>query len=136
VALVLEAARTCRADSAASQIEVRCDPQLPAVWADHDRLEQVFVNLLDNAIRHNPLGTKVVVDASCAGESVAVAVVDDGTGLLGDGERRSRTAGAGLGLSIARGIVDAHGGTLVLERRDPGTCCVVTLPVARGAPDG
>jgi signal transduction histidine kinase/ABC-type multidrug transport system ATPase subunit len=135
VALVLEAARTCRAEEAASRIKVSCDPELPVVWADHDRLEQVFVNLLDNAVRHNPPGTSVIVEAAPAGESVSIAVIDDGIGPPVEGERRSRTAGAGLGLSIARGIIAAHGGTMEVEGLDPGTRCVVSLPVAKGAPD-
>ena len=49
--------------AAAAMVEVDCDPALPVVWADHDRLEQVFVNLLDNALGHNPPGTRVSVSA-------------------------------------------------------------------------
>ena len=48
-------------------IEVTCDPAMPVVWADHDRLEQVFVNLLANALDHNPPGTRVVVSAVLTG---------------------------------------------------------------------
>ncbi len=114
------------------------------IWADHDRLEQVFVNLLDNAVRHNPPGTFVVVDASFGHPSrVAVTVTDNGLGISADvvsgrfpakGGRRGPTAGAGLGLSIARGMVEAHGGTLRVERLNAGTRCLVDLPVALGAP--
>ncbi|HEY1347542.1 MAG TPA: ATP-binding cassette domain-containing protein, partial [Streptosporangiaceae bacterium] len=63
IALVLEAAVACLPQPGASMVEVTCHPALPAVWADHDRLEQVFVNLLDNALRHNPPGTRVSVTA-------------------------------------------------------------------------
>jgi signal transduction histidine kinase len=117
---------------------------MPVVWADHDRLEQIFVNLLENATRHNPAATRVVVEATTAGEgTVRITVTDDGVGIPPEVsaapvaarvERRSRGSGAGLGLSIARGIIGAHGGALELERLDPGTRCTVTLPVALGAP--
>ena len=55
----LEAAVACLPPSRPRAVTVACDPALPAVWADHDRLEQVFVNLLNNAFRHNPPGTDV-----------------------------------------------------------------------------
>src|SRR5579863_6708140 len=57
IRLVIEAAIACLPPASAASIELACDPGLPVVWADHDRLEQVFVNLLNNASRHNPPGT-------------------------------------------------------------------------------
>jgi signal transduction histidine kinase len=129
---------------------------LPAIWADHDRLEQVFVNLLGNALGHNPPGTKVVVTAVPDGAgAVTVRVADDGDGLpptlaravtqaadqrdprwhdvlAADTIRpRRRGSGAGLGLSIASGIVAAHGGRLELEPTEHGTCFLVTLPIEK-----
>ncbi|MGH9115051.1 MAG: ATP-binding cassette domain-containing protein [Acidimicrobiales bacterium] len=144
--LVLEAARACVPGAGPQQVELRCAPDLPVIWADHDRLEQVFVNLLDNAVRHNPPGTSVVVDAAAApAGQVAVSVTDDGSGVpdavvaagfAARGERRRRGSGAGLGLSIAKGIVDAHGGCMAIDRLAIGTRFVVELPVANGAPSG
>ncbi|MGH7735887.1 MAG: histidine kinase dimerization/phospho-acceptor domain-containing protein, partial [Gemmatimonadales bacterium] len=129
--LVLEAARACVPGAGPQQVELRCAPDLPVIWADHDRLEQVFVNLLDNAVRHNPPGTSVVVDAAAApAGQVAVSVTDDGScvpeavvaaGFVARGERRRRGSGAGLGLSIAKGIVDAHGGRMAIDRMAVGT---------------
>jgi two-component system OmpR family sensor kinase len=132
---------------------------LPAIWADHDRLEQVFVNLLGNALGHNPAGTKVTVTASLSSldgpGAVVVRVADDGDGLppelaravteaagrrdprwhdvlaAGTNRPRRRGSGAGLGLSIASGIVAAHGGRLALEPAERGTCFLITLPVER-----
>jgi signal transduction histidine kinase len=125
-------------------VEVKCAAGLPAIWADHDRLEQVFVNLLSNALGHNPPGTRVLVVAEATEPgTVAVKVADDGEGMppelvgapageawLADVRRRgSRGSGAGLGLSIASGIVAAHGGRMELEQAPRGTCFVITLPV-------
>ncbi len=145
--LVLEAARACLPAPGPDHITLQCPDDLPVIWADHDRLEQVFVNLLDNAVRHNPPGTRVLVEAHPRQPAhVAIVVRDDGTGLPGhiddvaagaygrNGDRRGRKAGAGLGLSIAKGIVTAHGGRLAVERQAVGTRCTVELPVSQGAP--
>ena len=58
IGLVLEAAAACLPPDGAAMVELSCAPDLPVVWADHDRLEQVFVNLLGNAVGHNPPGTR------------------------------------------------------------------------------
>ena len=161
IPLVLDAAVAVLPPEAASQVTVVDTPRLPAIWADHDRLEQVFVNLLGNALGHNPPGTKVTVTASrLTGRAdgpgaVVVRVADDGDGLPPElaravteaaGRRdprwhdvlaadtirpRRRGSGAGLGLSIASGIVAAHGGRLELEPAERGTCFLVTLPVEK-----
>jgi nitrogen-specific signal transduction histidine kinase len=139
IALVLEAAIACLPQPGASMIEVTCHHALPAVWADHDRLEQVFVNLLDNAIRHNPPATRVSVTAEPGrGGEVVIGVSDDGSGLPPDlatapfePKRRghSASAGAGLGLSIAHGIVVAHGGQIGPRRPTEGTSFEIRLPI-------
>jgi ABC-type multidrug transport system ATPase subunit/signal transduction histidine kinase len=138
--LVIEAAVACLAPEAAARVEVRSELDLPVVWADHDRLEQVFVNLLDNSLRHNPPATRVWVHAMADNGSVIVTVADDGLGVS-DGlltgppaaakMRRSASAGAGLGLSIMRGIIDAHGGSVSLDRVPSGTCFRVLIPIER-----
>jgi signal transduction histidine kinase/ABC-type multidrug transport system ATPase subunit len=143
IGLVLEAAAACLPPADASMIEISCAPRLPVIWADHDRLEQVFVNLLGNAIGHNPPGTEVTVTAEFGGPaSVAITVTDDGAGMPAEltmtvfeprRRRRTRTAGAGIGLSIARGIVAAHGGTIELGQPVTGTSFVVRLPVEETA---
>jgi signal transduction histidine kinase/ABC-type branched-subunit amino acid transport system ATPase component len=139
ISLVVDAAIACLPPAAAAMIEVDCDPSLPVVWADHDRLEQVFVNLLDNALGHNPPGTRVSVSAEAAGQDgISVSVLDDGPGMPREianapfepmRRRRAASAGAGLGLSIAKGIVEAHGGNIVLEQPAKGTGFRVRLPV-------
>ncbi|MGH3744753.1 MAG: histidine kinase dimerization/phospho-acceptor domain-containing protein, partial [Mycobacteriales bacterium] len=67
IPLVLDAAVAVLPPEAASRVHVAAAPGLPAIWADHDRLEQVFVNLIGNALGHNPPGTKVVVTAAASG---------------------------------------------------------------------
>ena len=136
--LVLEAAIACLPPGTSPPVRVSCSPALPVIWADHDRLEQVFVNLLANAVGHNPPGTNVRVAASAGTEHVEITVSDDGTGLSADmarapfesaRRRRGPTSGAGLGLSIARGIVAAHGGHIELVSQRRGTCFRIRLPI-------
>ena len=141
IPLVLDAAVACLPPARAPQIAVNCAPGLPVVWADHDRLEQVFVNLLTNALGHNPPGTRVLVTAIADGPgTVTVRVADDGDGMAAElmlapfeprPRHRTRRPGAGLGLSIAKGIVAAHGGRIELERTSPGTCFRIQLPVEK-----
>ncbi len=155
--LVIEAAVSCLPDPDGRRVSVVCDAALPAVWADHDRLEQVFVNLLSNAVRHNPAGTRISVFAApvtsplgsalsspgpdAAPTEVEIRVIDDGSGFPEHLARapfesprgqRSRSAGAGLGLSIARGIVQAHGGLIELSPVPAGTAFRIRLPVEAG----
>jgi signal transduction histidine kinase/ABC-type multidrug transport system ATPase subunit len=137
--LVLEAAIECLPPDVSPPVQLACAPALPVIWADHDRLEQVFVNLLANAVGHNPAGTSVQVTVGVAGPShVDVTVADDGTGLSPDvarapfeptRRRRVPTSGAGLGLSIARGIVAAHNGRIELVPQQRGTCFRIWLPI-------
>jgi len=103
----------------------------------------VFVNLLSNAFGHNPPGTTVAISAALDGPGhVVVTVADDGAGLPAElaaspfepaRRRRTATSGAGLGLSIARGIVTAHGGTIELTQPARGTCFRIRLPVEAAA---
>ena len=82
IPLVLDAAIACLPPSGAQLVGVRCPAGLPAIWADHDRLEQVFVNLLANAVGHNPPGTRVTVTAALDGpDTVLVSVADNGPGM-------------------------------------------------------
>ncbi|MCW2967603.1 MAG: D-xylose transport ATP-binding protein XylG [Solirubrobacteraceae bacterium] len=143
--LVLEAAISCLPDEQAATVTVSCSETLAAVWADHDRLEQVFVNLLNNAFRHNPPGTQVsvivgeVAPAGADGPSeIEISVIDDGPGFpaaLAQApfeparHQRSDSAGAGIGLSIARGIVAAHGGQIELRAVPVGTTFRIRLPM-------
>ncbi len=120
---------------------------LPAVWADGDRLMQVAINLLDNAIRYSPQGGEVRVVAGAEGQGpgqqVVVSVSDQGPGIpaedlpliwerfhKADRSRSRSEAGTGLGLSIAREIILAHGGQVRAENALTGGAVIsVTIPV-------
>lgn len=119
-------------------------PESLPVWADADRVAQVLVNLLDNAIKFSRPGDVVTVDVAAGPERMAlIQVRDTGVGIPADslpriGERfyradkaRSRThGGTGLGLAIAQALVEAHGGKLWLESVDgAGTTVLFTLPI-------
>jgi signal transduction histidine kinase/ABC-type branched-subunit amino acid transport system ATPase component len=144
VRLVVEAATGCVHDSASVRIHV--DDDLEPVWADHDRLEQVIVNLVENAVTHGHSddGVDVTARRGSEGSTVEIEVRDHGAGITPAVADRifepqvrgtSEVAGAGLGLAIARGIVRAHGGRLEVVSAGPGATFVVTLPTepAEGA---
>ncbi|MFN2557668.1 MAG: sensor histidine kinase [Nitriliruptorales bacterium] len=110
---------------------------------DPERIHQVVANLLDNAIRHSPPGGVVELRAGISDGRVRIVVADEGPGVPPDeAERiferfyradaaRSRD-GAGLGLSIARWIIDLHGGDIRVESGEPHGCrMVVELPAAQ-----
>ena len=115
---------------------------------DPHQVGQVLANLLRNAIVHTPPGTPVEVTVERAGEDVRVQVRDHGPGLPGDdadavfdrfwraepGRERGR-AGAGLGLAIVAGIVEAHDGSVhAANAPGGGACFTVLLPAAVPAP--
>jgi len=137
--LIIDAAIACLPD--VWRDSVTFDPLglMPPIWADHDRLEQVFVNLLNNALHHNPPGTHVEIRARHQpGGKIELVVSDDGAGLPPElreapfestRRHRSPTTGAGLGLSIARGIVVAHSGTIDLVDSARGASFRIVLPL-------
>jgi signal transduction histidine kinase len=97
-------------------------PGLPTISADPDRLQQVILNLLDNAIKFTPSGGRVTLSAVGCDEGVEVSVADTGRGMSDDEQEKAFEAyyqgaggGSGLGLTVARAIVDAHGGGMGLE---------------------
>lgn len=138
-----------RAESLAGQkrVDVVVDATGPAIVdGDRDRLVQLVLILVDNAIDHAPAGTPVVVALRRRGGSALLSVTDRGPGILAEERERvfepfarlettarGRRGGAGLGLAIARRIAVAHGGTVMATAGPTGGACFeVTLPVVHG----
>ncbi|HYR07469.1 MAG TPA: hybrid sensor histidine kinase/response regulator [Longimicrobium sp.] len=125
----------------ALQVESCVSPELPAVWADRERLHQVLGNLVGNAVKFTPAEGRIRVSAVREEDEVRVAVEDTGPGIPTEHlenvfdrfwqARSTRRAGAGLGLAIARGVVEAHGGRIrATSEVGRGTTFEFTLPVA------
>jgi len=129
----------------------RIDDGLPTLWADYERLGQVLGNLLDNALRHTDPGGRVDVTATAADDELMIAISDTGAGVAhehlprlfdrfyrADAARDRQHGGAGIGLSIAKALVDAHGGHIEAhsDGHGTGTTFTVTLPCSRQPLDG
>jgi len=129
---------------AAHRVEIELDPDLPMLRTDYLLLEQALFNLLDNAAKYAPAGSRVLIRARRDGGSVLVEIVDEGPGIPPQdlerifdkfyrvhAEDRQR-AGTGLGLAICRGFVEALGGTMSAGNRRDGSGAIfaIRLPTA------
>jgi len=116
-------------------------PHLPAIIGDADRLSQLFINVLDNAVKHAPRGTAVLVTAAREAREIVVRVRDAGPGLpvatadrlferFYRGDTAQRREGAGLGLAIASAVAQAHGGRIDAQNAEVGGAeFVIHLPL-------
>ena len=118
--------------------------ELPLVNADADRVAEILLNLLDNALHHTPPGGHIEVSVTRTGQEVRLSIADSGPGVpaelreriferffRADPSRAAATGGTGLGLAIVRALVEAHGGAIsVGERAGGGALFSFTLPVA------
>ena len=133
--LVADCTHTTRSLALAKNITLTCDvPEELPIRADEALVRRMILNLLDNAIKYTPEGGKVTVACQRSGEEYELSITDSGPGIPEDMQQRvferffrvdkARTrsekdgGGAGLGLSIARWIAEAHQGRLVLKRSD------------------
>jgi signal transduction histidine kinase len=116
-------------------------PDLPAVWVDRERLQQVLENLIGNAITFTRAGGAITVGATPLGRELRCWIADTGAGIAAEEvprvfdrfyqARRPGRHGAGLGLAIAKGIVEAHGGRIWVESTPGrGSTFSFTLPLA------
>jgi two-component system sensor histidine kinase KdpD len=124
------------------QIEDDVPASLPLVPMDFVLMSQVLVNLIDNALKYSPAGSKVEVSARTRGELLEIEIADRGPGLPEEDlhkvfdkfyrvHRPEGVSGTGLGLSICKGIVEAHGGLIRAENRDGGGAkFIIALPLA------
>ncbi|HEX2087576.1 MAG TPA: HAMP domain-containing sensor histidine kinase [Solirubrobacteraceae bacterium] len=143
--LVEETVEAMRPHAAARGVEVRAEVPdgLAPAEADPEKVQRVLFNLIQNAIRHTPADGSVTVAAEANGSSLEIGVVDTGRGVAdrdrerlfepffrgGDASARP-SDGSGLGLSICRAIVEAHGGRIWLADSDAGAHVRFTLPRA------
>ena len=114
---------------------------LPPINIDAVLIERVLWNLVENAIKYSPADTPVEMLVKRVDEEIEIAICDSGTGIASDntetlfelflrGKTESEIPGLGLGLSIAKTIVEAHGGTITVRNRDGcGSCFRVRLPL-------
>ena len=124
------------------RLDIRTEPDGLTMVADPERVHQVLVNLVDNAVRHSPDDGTILLGASGDGHGVRFEVADDGPGIApaeadrvferfyrSDEARTSAEGGTGLGLAIARWIVEMHEGDISVDSsRAKGCRMVVTLP--------
>ena len=124
-------------------LEVHVDPRIGEVVADERKIKQVLLNLLSNAVKFTPEGGTITMSAALNGEAVVVSVADTGIGIaaedqeaifeefrqVGDDYARKRE-GTGLGLALARRLVELHGGTLSVQSElGKGSTFTFTIPV-------
>jgi signal transduction histidine kinase len=141
--LLEQAARECALGDRPVRLKVAVQPGDLETIGDPERLHQVVANLLDNAVRHSPPEGRIWLSAHAATAGrTTIVVADEGPGIPGeevervferfhrvDAARATADGGTGLGLAIARWIVDAHGGVIRAEPREPRGCrMVVEIP--------
>ncbi len=128
------------------QVVVDIAPDLPLVRMDFALMEQALHNLIHNSATHTPPDTRIRISAKVEGQNLVIAVADRGAGLPAEVLPRvfdkfyrgpdTRRGGVGLGLSITRGLVEAHGGTIAAENRTRGGISfTIRLPVGGPAPE-
>jgi signal transduction histidine kinase len=132
--VIAQAVSSMQADAALKGVNLKAElpAGLPQCDVDAQRIGQVLRNLLANAVTHTPAGGSITVSAALAGEQVEVSVSDTGEGIpleeqaniferfyRADKSRSRRTGGSGLGLTIARRLVEAHGGCIRVQS-EPG----------------
>ncbi|MCX5898261.1 MAG: sensor histidine kinase, partial [Proteobacteria bacterium] len=123
-------------------LKVKVPDALPAVWADRTRIDHVVSNLLSNALKYTAPGGRVTISAQARNKWVSFSVDDTGKGIPAQYRNRifeqffrvpdeKSEPGAGLGLAIAREIVEAHGGTISVESSEgTGSTFTFTLKQA------
>ncbi|MEB3826280.1 ATP-binding protein [Phormidium sp. CCY1219] len=141
--LMNHAAETMQGMAAKTQIKIAVEPLNLSLWADSDRLQQVFTNLLSNAIKFSPAGSTVWLTASLQDSAILFQVIDKGRGIPAekletiferfqqvDPDDARTYGGTGLGLAICQQIVQQHGGRIWVESKvSEGSTFSFTLPL-------
>ena len=138
----------CGAEDGPHPLSCEITPDLPMVWADRDRLEQVMTSLLANAAKFSPEGSPISIRACQADGMIAIEVADRGPGIpasrldrifepyyQGEALLGGRPQGLGIGLYVTRVLCELMGGTVAVESRPGrGSTFVVTLPAVTPSP--
>jgi signal transduction histidine kinase len=149
---LLERVAATYANQAAQQhitLTFSADPNLPPLYIDEDRIRQVLGNLLGNALRHTPDGGQITLAATSDAGGVCLAVHDSGEGIAaadlpyvferfyrGDRARQDEAGASGLGLAIAKALVELHGGSIVVASPGPGAGASFTVRLPAASPHG
>lgn len=134
-------------DGCHAQVCFAIDARLPKLWADADRLTQILRNLVDNALVHTPEEGTITITARMVGRDVRVSVIDTGIGIPAehvpnvferfyrvDPSRTRATGGTGIGLTIVKQLVEAHGGQISVESEyGRGATFSFTIPIMQSA---
>ena len=125
------------------QIHCRFAHESDEIWADHDKIQRVIYNLVDNAVKFVPEAGEIVIEVNLDNEAYHVSVQDNGRGISledqsqifdrffkGDPSRNEYKKGSGLGLSIVREIIRAHGGQVTVES-SPGEGCLFIISIPK-----
>ncbi len=124
------------------RLHVELPPEMPPIYADPKRIEAVLRNLIENAAKYGGDELPIYVQAEVGETAVTIRIIDEGPGIPVEQSRKiftsfyrvdngltRNTSGAGLGLSISRGFIQAHGGRIWVEPRETGTCIAFSLPM-------
>jgi len=145
-ALVEDVVERLREQTAAHPVSASVDPDLPPVSLDYVEIDQVLSNLVENAAKYAPPGTPIDVTARRLGDAVEIEVADRGPGVPPEAAVRlfepffrlrqsGGPTGLGLGLAVAKGLVEAHGGAISVRGREGGGArFAFTLPLAPSVP--
>ena len=140
--LVYQVVRLLETSFSRRRVQINIPDGLPLVRLDYGLMEQVLYNLIHNAILYTPEGTNIDIQADCPNENLVMVVEDSGHGIAAvdianvfDKFYRplhAPSGGSGLGLSIVKGFVEAHHGTVYLSNREGGGArFVITIPVEK-----
>jgi len=129
----------------------KCEKNIPPLYADQRLMRQIFINLAGNAVKFSESNSTVIIEAAIQPDGdLCIAVIDEGIGIPSDkidqalepfgqiNERaeNAQNQGTGLGLPLAKAMVDLHGGTLDIQSEEgEGTTVYVTLPARRLVPE-
>jgi two-component system sensor histidine kinase BaeS len=139
--LIQDVVSSLSADAESRQVslEVDASADLPLALVDPLRIREVLANLLSNALHHTPTGGVLSITAKAANDAFAITVADTGSGIAAEElpkifdrfYKGGTSRGSGLGLTIARNLVTAHGGTIRAESR-PGQGARITFTLPLG----